>query len=62
MGRSEKRAFISRLAVLPARLLKWQFQPGLRSHSWKYSIEERRAGVLDLLEDSPVWAGTLAQI
>ncbi len=53
MGKSEKRAFINRLAVLLAHLLKWQFQPGMRSNSWRYSIKEQRAGLADLLEDSP---------
>jgi hypothetical protein len=53
MGKSEKRAFINRLALLLAHLLKWQFQPGLRSKSWRYSIKEQRTGLLDLLEDSP---------
>ncbi len=53
MGKSEKRAFINRLAVLFAHLLKWQFQPGIRSKSWKYSIKEQRASLLDLLDDSP---------
>ena len=53
MGKSEKRAFINRLAVLISHLLKWQFQPGMRSKSWKYSIKEQRTSLLDLLEDSP---------
>lgn len=53
MGRSEKREFINRLAVLLAHLLKWQFQPGMRSDSWKYTIEEQRASLVDVLDDSP---------
>lgn len=53
MGRSERRELISRLSVLLAHLLKWMFQPELRSNSWRYTIEEQRGGVMDLLEDSP---------
>ena len=53
MGKSEKRELINRLAVLLAHLLKWQFQPERQSNSWKYTIEEQRHEVLDLLEESP---------
>jgi hypothetical protein len=53
MGRSEKRAFVNRLAVLIAHLLKWQFQPERRSKSWLYTIKEQRRKVMDILEDSP---------
>jgi len=53
MGRSEKRQLINRLAVLISHLLKWKFQPGLRGHNWKYTIEEQRISILELLEDSP---------
>lgn len=53
MGKSEKRELIHRLAVLIAHLLKWQFQPGRRSNSWKYTIKEQRLRLLDLLEESP---------
>ncbi|MGC8493169.1 MAG: DUF29 domain-containing protein [Syntrophobacteraceae bacterium] len=53
MGRSEKRAFINRLAVLIAHLLKWEYQPERRSKNWRYTIKEQRRKVMDLLEDSP---------
>ncbi|OGO40214.1 MAG: hypothetical protein A2Z04_01840 [Chloroflexi bacterium RBG_16_57_9] len=53
MGRSEKRAFINRLAILLAHLLKWHFQPALRSISWQYTIRAQRDQLYDLLEDSP---------
>jgi hypothetical protein len=53
MGRSEKIALLSCLSVLLAHLLKWQFQPEKRSHSWKYTIAEQRRRILRLLEDSP---------
>lgn len=53
MGKSEKRELISRLSVLIAHLLKWLFQPELRSNSWQYTIEEQRRCAVDILEDSP---------
>jgi hypothetical protein len=53
MGKSEKRELISRLAVLLAHLLKWEFQAERRSNSWKYTIKEQRLRLHDLLQDSP---------
>lgn len=53
MGRSNKRELISRFAVLLAHLLKWQSQSERRSNSWKYTIEEQRFEISDLLEESP---------
>jgi hypothetical protein len=53
MGRSEKRAFVNRLAVLVAHLLKWEYQPERRSKSWRSTIDTQRIDVADLLEDSP---------
>lgn len=53
MGRREKRELVSRLAVLLAHLLKWQFEPERRSNSWKYTIENQREELSELLEDSP---------
>lgn len=53
MGKSEKRELISRFAVLIAHLLKWQFQAARRNNSWKYTIEEQRNEIIDLLEESP---------
>lgn len=53
MGKSEKRELINRFAILIAHLLKWEFQPGRRSNSWKYTIKEQRLQLLELLEESP---------
>ncbi len=53
MGKSEKRELMSRLAVLLAHLLKWSYQPEQRSNSWKYTIEEQRRAVEEVLDDSP---------
>ncbi len=53
MGKSERRELINRLAVLIAHLLKWQLQPARRNNNWKYTIEEQRDEILDLLHESP---------
>ncbi len=48
-----RRELKSRLRVLLAHLLKWQFQPRRRSRSWAATIAEQRAQIEDLLEESP---------
>jgi len=53
MARSDKRELVSRFAVLLAHLLKWRFQPDLRSKSWKRTIKEQRKRIKMLLQDSP---------
>ncbi|SJM95393.1 DUF29 domain-containing protein [Crenothrix polyspora] len=53
ISKSEKRELMSRLTVLLAHLLKWQFQSALRSRSWKNTILTQRIDISGLLEDSP---------
>ncbi len=53
MGRSERAQLESRLAVLLAQLLKWEFQPGFRSRSWRLTIKEQRRQVDRLLRRNP---------
>lgn len=53
MARSDKRQLINRMAILVAHLLKWQFQPALRSGSWRQTIKEQRKRIMLLLSDSP---------
>lgn len=61
MGKREKRALVSRLTVLLAHLLKWQFQPAKRSRSWKNTILVQRLDIQELLEDSPSLKHILAE-
>ena len=51
MGKNLKRELESRLKVLFAHLLKWQYQPSHRGHSWQYTIEEQRNELADHLAD-----------
>lgn len=47
MGKNLKRELENRLKILFIHLLKWQYQPGYRGNSWRYSIEEQRAELAD---------------
>jgi hypothetical protein len=42
VGKSEKREFASRMAVLLAHLLKWSRQPKKRGNSWRSTIVDQR--------------------
>jgi hypothetical protein len=53
VGKSEKRELMSRMVVLLAHLLKWQFQPLLRGKSRKSTIIVQRDDVADVLEEAP---------
>jgi Domain of unknown function DUF29 len=53
MGRSEKRELVNRLSVLLLHLLKWRHQPGLRSASWRLTVEEQRYRLAAHLKDNP---------
>jgi Domain of unknown function DUF29 len=59
MAGSLRRELKSRLRVLLAHLLKWQFQPRRRSRSWAATIAGQRAQIEDLLEESPSLRGEL---
>jgi Domain of unknown function DUF29 len=45
VGKSEKRELASRMSVLLAHLLKWQFQPTKQSQSWQRTIKEQRKAI-----------------
>ena len=53
MGKSQKRALISRMTVLLMHLLKWDCQPDRRSGSWKSTIITQRKEIKRLLKDNP---------
>ena len=62
MGRSEKRQLESRLEILIMHLLKWQFQPNLRSRSWQLTIKEQRLRIEKLLAENPSLKSSLTDI
>jgi Domain of unknown function DUF29 len=45
VGKSEQRELESRMAILIAHLLKWQFQPTRRGASWEVTIKAQRRAV-----------------
>ena len=53
VGKSEERALESRLAVLIAHLLKWQYQPEKRGASWRLMIAEQRRMIHRRLKKTP---------
>jgi len=53
MGRSHHRALESRLEILLMHLLKWQFQPKMRTPGWRATIEVQRNQLGKLLRDNP---------
>jgi hypothetical protein len=60
MGRTEKRELIARLTILLLHLLKWRFQPAMRSRGWRLSIEGQRLDIEDHLDDNPSLRAILA--
>ncbi|MBW4645782.1 MAG: DUF29 domain-containing protein [Goleter apudmare HA4340-LM2] len=62
MGRSEKRQLESRLEILIMHLLKWQFQPNLRSRSWQLTIKEQRLRLEKLLQENPSLQSNIAEV
>ena len=61
MGRTEKRELVNRLAVMFLHLLKWQFQPSLRSNSWRNSVRIQRRDLARHMLDNPSLKGILAE-
>ncbi|BAP55362.1 hypothetical protein THII_1065 [Thioploca ingrica] len=59
MAKRDKRELTSRLMILMAHLLKWQFQPNKQSGSWQSSIDEQRIQIIEQLEESPSLKNTL---
>lgn len=53
VGKSERRELKSRMTVLLAHLLKWQYQPERRGNSWRRTIKAQRQGIIDCLEETP---------
>ena len=61
LARSDRRDIHNRLAVICIHLLKWTYQRGLRSRSWRRSIIEARDQIANLVEESPSLVSRLAK-
>ena len=53
VGKSEQRELASRMAVLIAHLLKWQYQPERQSTRWQRTIKEQRRALAFHLKQVP---------
>lgn len=53
VGKSEQRELASRLVVLMAHLLKWQFQPERQGRSWLLTIRNQRRAIQLHLKQVP---------
>ena len=53
VGKSEQRELASRMAVLIAHLLKWQFQPKYQGVSWERTIKEQRKSLAFHIKQVP---------
>ncbi|MDP3837912.1 MAG: DUF29 domain-containing protein [Methylococcales bacterium] len=53
VGKSEQRELASRMAVLIAHLLKWQYQAERQGSSWQRTIKEQRKALAFHLKDIP---------
>ncbi len=60
VGKSEQRELASRMAVLLAHLLKWQWQPARRGRSWDATIRVQRASIAHRLQRTPSLRQSLA--
>lgn len=59
VGKSEQRELESRMAVLLAHLIKWQFQPDRRGKSWSLTIIDQHESIDRRLKKTPNLKSTL---
>jgi Domain of unknown function DUF29 len=62
MSKRDQRSIKSNLVIVLMHLLKWEFQPGMRSSSWSGTIIEHRQRLQDLLDDSPSLRNHLPEV
>jgi hypothetical protein len=53
LSRRERQALYSNLKIVLLHLLKWNYQPVMRSNSWRASIREHRQRIEEQLQNSP---------
>lgn len=53
VGKSEQRELASRMVILLAHLLKWQFQPDRQGRSWQITIRNQRRAIQLHLKQVP---------
>ncbi|WP_099240157.1 DUF29 domain-containing protein [Synechococcus sp. BDU 130192] len=53
LSKRERDRLLSSLRLILHHLLKWDYQPELRSRSWLGTIQRERSNIADYLADSP---------
>jgi len=53
LGKQQKQELRNRLGILIGHLLKWEYQPNLRSKSWVATIDVQRDEIIHLLRENP---------
>lgn len=53
LGKNQQRALQSALRLVLSHLLKWKYQPELRTRSWQITITRERLNIDELLQESP---------
>ncbi len=53
MGKRDHREMLSRLTLILQHLLKWEYQPGKRSKSWRSTMAVQRRELAKLFRQSP---------
>ena len=62
VGKEQRHALELSYRLVISRLLKWQFQPQLRSRSWTQTIDRERANIERREEDNPSLAADAKRI
>jgi hypothetical protein len=52
VGRNDRRQIESCLIVVLSHLLKWKYQPGSRSPSWKRTLREQRRRIAQIVKET----------
>ena len=53
LSKRERDSLLSSIRLIIHHLLKWDYQPQLRSRSWLITVQRERSNIADYLADSP---------
>jgi hypothetical protein len=53
LGKQQHKELRNRLSILIGHLLKWEYQPQKRSHSWLATLRVQRIDIQELIDDNP---------
>ncbi len=52
LGKQQRQELRNRLSILIGHLLKWEYQPQKRSHSWLATVRVQRIDIQELIDDN----------